>query len=139
MSTFLTQEDLKTHLREEATGLITRGDEAITAAAIDSAIAEMKSYLNDYDLSAIFAATGEDRHPLLLTFAKDIAVYHLINLCNYGSGYERRKERYEQAVAWLKSVQKGFVTPDLPRKASGDGTTGGIYRFTSNPKRGNYF
>ena len=45
MSAFLTQEDLKTHLREEATGLIKRWDKAITAAAIDSAIAEMKSYL----------------------------------------------------------------------------------------------
>lgn len=136
---FLTVEDLKTHLREEHTELISRADETIVTAALSGAIAEAKGYLTGYDTEAIFSAVGDDRDPLLLIFCKDIAVYHLINLCAVGNYYERREKRYEQALAWLKGVQKGDIVPDLPRKQTEEGESAGPFYLSSNKKRITHF
>lgn len=136
---FLTPDDLKTHLREEHAELISRADETIITAALSGAIAEAKGYLTAYDTEAIFSAAGDVRDPLLLIFCKDIAVYHLINLCAAGNYYERRQQRYERAVAWLKGVQKGDVVPDLPKKAAGEDAPSGPFHFSSNPKRITHF
>jgi phage gp36-like protein len=55
---------------------------------------------------------------LLLIFVKDIAVWHLIKLSNYQADLEYRGKCYDRAVAWLKAVQKGDVTPDLPESTN---------------------
>lgn len=137
---FIEIDDLKTHLREEHATLISRADETILTAAISGAIAEAKGYLSAYDTEAIFSATGDARESLLLIFCKDIAVYHLINLCAAGNYYERREKRYEQAVAWLKGVQKGDVVPNLPKRKAEDGSNvGGPFYLSSNPKRTTHF
>lgn len=136
---FLTPEDLKTHLREEHTELISRADETIITATLSGAIAEARGYLTAYDVETIFTASGEDRDPLLLIFCKDIAVYHLINLCAAGNYYERRERRYEQAIAWFKGVQRGEIVPDLPKKSPEEGTSSGPFYFSSNPKRTTHF
>ena len=73
----------------------------------------------------------------MVIFIKDIAVWHFVNLCNAGTDLQLRQDRYERAIDWLKSVQKGNVTPDLPAKPKGERT--GIILFTSNPKRENHF
>lgn len=136
---FITKDDLYTHLRAENAGLITRGDDALITAAIDGAIAEAAGYLGDYDTSAIFAANSNDRHALLLIFTKDIAVWHLINLCSNGTLYEVREKRYNRAVEWLKGVQKGVITPMLPKKITETGEPASLIHTTSNPKREQHF
>ncbi|WP_294596283.1 phage protein Gp36 family protein [uncultured Rikenella sp.] len=136
---FLTPDDLRTHLREEHAELISRADETIITAALSGAIAEARGYLTAYDTETIFAATGEARDPLLLIFCKDIAVYHLINLCAAGNYYDRRQARYERAVAWLRGVQKGEIVPDLPKKNPDEGVSSGPFYFSSNPKRTTHF
>ncbi len=135
---FLNQKDLESHLRGELQEEITRGDKAIAEAAIDGAIAEAKGYLGMYDTEAIFGTKEGDRHSLLLIFVKDIAVYHLINMTSPGTHYEHRQRRYDRAVAWLKGVQKGDITPDLPRKEDPSGQSGLVYH-SSNPKRVQHF
>lgn len=136
---FLTPDDLKTHLRDEHAELISRADATIITAALTGAVAEAKGYLTSYDTDAIFAASGDARDPLLLIFCKDIAVYHLINLCAAGTYYERKEKRYEQAVAWLKGVQRGEIVPDLPKKPAVEGTQPGPFYFSSNTKRTTHF
>jgi hypothetical protein bfra3_13620 len=79
---------------------------------------------------------------LLLTFVKDIAVWHFVNLCNAGAELELKEKRYDRAIAWLRQVQKGEVTPSLPRADDdGDGKPDGSneYIFGSNPKRNQHF
>lgn len=136
---FLSTEELKTHLYEENVSVISRDNDAILTAALDGAIAEAKGYLAAYDRVAIFTSEGSERNALLLIFVKDIAVWHFINLCNAGTELELRQNRYNRAIDWLKSVQRGDVSPDLPTKEDEAGNTIGIIKFGSNPKRNQHF
>lgn len=131
---FLTPEELKTHLYGENVDAITRDDDTIVTASVDGAIAEAKSYLGEYDTDVIFTASGTSRNALLLIFVKDIAVWHLINLSNPGIDFDMRQKRYDSAIAWLKGVQKGNITPDLVKLAISE-TNPGAITYGSNPKR----
>lgn len=137
---YLNIEEIKSHLYLDNVEVITRGDYTLVTAAIDAAISEVKGYLSAFDRVAIFAASGDDRNALLLTFVKDIAAWHLINLCNAGSDMKLRQDRYERAISWLESVQKGNISPDLPVVPPGDtGTAAPSILFGSNPKREQHF
>jgi len=137
---FIVEEELKTHLRNEQLAAITRNDDTIAPAAIDGAIAEAKGYLGDYNSEEIFGKTGSDRHPLLLIFVKDIAVWHFITLCNVGTQFEIREKRYDRAIKWLEGVQSGKITIELPKKTDADGNaTKQPVKFSSNPKRTQHF
>lgn len=119
---FLTIQELNTHLHDELVETITRGDATIAEAAIDAAIAEAKGYLTRFDCTRIFSASGSKRNQLLLIFVKDIAIWHLINLCNAGTELQFRQDRYERAIDWLKAVQRGDVSPDLPDRETEEET-----------------
>jgi phage gp36-like protein len=134
---YIAAEELNTHLNDESIEAISGDDETIITAAIDGAIAEVKGYLHNYDRTAIFQATGDDRNALLVIFAKDIAVWHYIALANAGIEYAKREKRYNAAVAWLKGVQAGEIVPDLPKPAPVEGQAGG-YSWGSNPQRDNH-
>lgn len=136
---FITVEELKTHLYQENIEVISRQDDTLVTAAIDGAIQEARGYLGDYDRNAVFSATGSDRNALLLIFVKDIAVWHFVNLCNAGTDLELRQDRYNRAVDWLKAVQKGDVSPDLPRATDEEGNPSGGITYGSNPKRDQHF
>lgn len=129
---FLSIQELSSHLRIESIYAIIRNDETIALAAIDGAIAEAKGYLTRFDVDALFSATDDNRHKLLLIFVKDIAAWHLINIVNPNIDIKLRKERYERAIAWLKDVQAGIVQPDFPVKS--DTTDNQIIRYGSNEK-----
>lgn len=141
---YLTIQELNTHLHDELVESITRGDWTIAEAAIDAAIAEAKGYLSRFDCERIFSAKGSGRNQLLLIFVKDIATWHLINLCNAGTDLQFRQDRYERAIDWLKAVQRGDVSPDLPGRdpegeAGGDEKPIGPIAFGSNPRRCQHF
>lgn len=136
---YLSKSELSTHLYAENIEVITRGDDTMITAAIDAGIQEAKGYLGAYDKTAIFAAVGELRNALLLTFVKDIAAWHLLNLCNAGVELRLRQDRYERAVSWLKEVQKGNVSPDLPTVTVDGEPTGAAIQFGSNEKRNQHF
>jgi phage gp36-like protein len=137
---YLDKSEINTHLYMDNVEVITRGDFTLIDAAIDAAISEAKGYLSAWDIAAIFGATGEERNALLLTFVKDIAAWHLLNLCNAGSDMKLRQDRYERAIQWLTAVQKGNVSPDLPVVAEGDaGEPISPIIYGSNTKRGQHF
>lgn len=140
---FLTPEELGTHLYRENIEVIARHDETILLAAIDTAIAEAYGYLGAYDREVIFNTVGDKRNALLLTFVKDIAVWHFVCLSNAGTEMQLRQDRYENAIAWLKAVQKAEIKPNLPilDDTDNDGKPDGIgeYIYGSNPKRSQHF
>lgn len=137
---FLTNEEMKTHLYAENISVIQRNDETILTAAIQGAIIEAKGYLKAYDLEKVFGAAADQRNPLLLIWVKDIATWHFLVLCNAGHELNLRRERYNQAIAWFRGVQKGDIDPDLPVKEDENGNSGaGIIKFGSNPKREQHF
>ena len=136
---FISVDELQTHLYQENINVISRADITIVTAAIDGAVQEAKGYLADYDRAAIFAATDENRNALLLIFVKDIAVWHFLTLCNAGAELELRQSRYTRAIDWLKGVQRGDISPDLPKLTDEDGEiTGGVI-YGSNAKRNQHF
>lgn len=140
---YLELHELYTHIYEENADTISRGDDTIPLAAIDAAVSEAKGYLGRFDTDNIFGARGKQRDALLLVFVKDLASWHFVNLCNAGVDMDLREKRYDRAVEWLKAVQKGNVTPDLPEKQQSGDTSGksaiGPIVFGSNRKRDNHF
>lgn len=134
---YVTLEELNTHLYEEQIDVITQGDTVILQSAIDAALSEAKGYLHAFDIAGEFSKTGDQRNALLLIFLKDIAVWHLINICNVNTDLSLRGERYNRAIDWLKSVQKGNVVPDL--EPLQEDKQIGVILFGSNTKRDNHF
>ena len=140
-NSFLSPTELQTHLYKESIDTIARMDEALLLAAIDAAVQEAAGYLGSYNRDLIFNNPSE-RNALLLLFVKDIAVLHFINLCNAGCELDLREKRYDRAIAWLKQVQRGEVTPMLPRvDKDNDGTPDASteYIYGSNPKRNQHY
>ena len=137
---FITNEELLTHLYPESIEAISGDDERSLTAAVKGAIVQAKGYLHKYDIQKVFGTTGDDRDPFLLIIIKDIAVWHYINIANPNIDFSVREKRLNDAVAWLKGVQKGDIIPDFPLPTNDDGTdqntTG--FRFGSNPKRRNH-
>lgn len=137
---FITPDELTTHLYAENINVISNNDPAILAAAIDGAQQEACGYLGRFDTEVIFSAVGEKRNALLLIFVKDIAVWHFVNLCNAGTDLSLRQHRYDRAIDWLKAVQKGNVSPNLPLKIDEGGeAVAGLIIFGSNPQKNQHF
>lgn len=135
---YLLPNELHTHLYPEELEAVIREDKTIVLSAIDTAVEFAKSKLSKvYDVSAIFAAEGKERNPLLLNIVKDIAVWELMKLANPSVDYEKTKFRYQQAADWLTAVYKGMPAdlpklPEQPNKVRS-------FALHSNPKRSNYF
>ena len=136
---YINPNEISTHLGVEQIEAISDGDETMLQAAIDAAVVETKSYLTAYNMAAEFAKVGTERNALLIIFVKDIAVWHFVNICNVNTSLDLRQDRYERAVAWLKSVQKGQTVPDLEPKLSPAGEAENLpYKVSSNGKRSNH-
>lgn len=129
MSTFIQLSDYDSTVHRDILDSLLRGEADDNSRIIEDcemqAIAEMKSYLNkSYDVEKIFTTEGTARHPLVLMYAKDIAVYHLFCIHNPYKMSQIRKDRYERAVDWLKGVASGLITvvgaPRLPEDEAAD-------------------
>lgn len=134
---YLDIEEMKTHLHKGQVDVISFGDDTLLQASIDAALAETKGYLRAYDINKEFDKVGDNRNALLLIFIKDIAVWHFVNICNAGTDLQLRADRYNRAIDYLKSVQRGDVVPDL--EALPDEKKAGIILHSSNNKRDNHY
>jgi len=138
---FITEQELTSHIRAENISAISRGDETKAPAAIDAAIQEAKSLLSKYDCDTLFSRTGDDRDPILMLYVKDIGKWHFLAVCNAGVDYEAAESRYDKAVSWLTKVQNSkAIMRDWPLYVE-PGQTEPINTFliNSNPKRGNHY
>ena len=132
---FITVEEMQTVIYEHVMDDISANDDATVQQCIEAAVSEMKSYLaSRYDVDAIFAATGNDRDPLILEDTKVIAVWNLIRLSNSELIYEQWRERYDRVIDFMKQVAEGSVTPALPIATDEHGNPIIKSRFGSNPK-----
>ncbi|GHT15067.1 hypothetical protein AGMMS4956_14240 [Bacteroidia bacterium] len=112
---FLSTEDYKAVCGDDALDVIQQSDDNNRQRAQGYAIEEVSSYLRSrYDIAAAFAAEGEARNAQLVMITCDVALYHLASWLAKRSGFEIRQLRYERAIKWLESVQKGIASPDLP-------------------------
>lgn len=138
---YISPNEISTHLYGDQITAISGNETTDLLLAINVAIAEARGYLTAYDIDAELnkasAESPDSRNPLLVIYAKDIAVWHYINKSNPGTSLELRRDRYIRAVDWLKEVQKGAVNPGLPLLPEADKTS--IILHGSNPKRNNHY
>jgi len=132
----LTPDDFNTHLYSELITAIGRNEPAVLQAAIDAAKGEAEGYLSRFDVQSLYAEVAADRDPVLLMRLKDIAAWHFINLANADIDLELRKTRYEEAIKWLKDVQRGIVSmPDWPLPVEEDPSDYDVLRISSRTRR----
>lgn len=146
---FIEIDELQTVIYSYQMGEITEHNDDIALQAIDAAIEEVRSYLAPnnkkefddgrplYDVDKIFDAKGDDRNALLVRYCLSISVWYICELANVDIIHEQVKERYDRAIAWLKSVVKGDANPRLPTiqpDDNGGSSTKKPFRYGSRPK-----
>lgn len=145
MSTFIQLSDYDSTVHRDILDSLLRGEANDNSTIIEDcemqAIAEMKSYLNKtYDVEKIFMAEGKERHPLILMYAKDIAIYHIFCIHNPFKMSQIRKDRYERAVDWLKGVANGMLTIDgAPRLPEDEAADNSPWQIENNTFRTSHF
>ena len=132
---FIQEFDYKVVIGENALKVVTQADPENRASAELEAVEEISGYLRPkYDCKAIFEAEGAERNRQILMYACDIALYHMAASLPNKMGMETREKRYEMALKWLKDVQSGIVTPDLPLATTETGEFAApSIRFGSKP------
>lgn len=132
---FIEDTDFTEIIREAHLEEIIDDHPAALEEAIHSALEEMASYLSSrYDVAAIYAQTGTDRHKLILLYGMDIALYHLHARIDPIQMPEIRKERYNRAIEALKAIAAGHMNPiGLPPLEDGSGNPETGNRYGSDP------
>ena len=112
---FLTKDDFKAVCDPATLEVIDQADDQNRERAIGYAMEEVASYLRSrYDVNKAFSKEGSERNQQLVMIVCDVALYHLVALLPKRIGFEIRETRYNNAISWLKDVQSGKATPDLP-------------------------
>lgn len=135
---FLNIDDFKAVVDSVTLDVIHQSDTLNLARAENYALEEISSYLRGrYDMAAAFASTTTRNNQLVMVCA-DITLYHLISWLPKRIGFEIRETRFKSALDWLKDVQAGKATPDLPLITDDAGTDIGTpIKFGSRPKATN--
>lgn len=146
----VTVEELsQTSLYPEIIKAITRDNTQAAELQILAAESLTRSYMSKYDCDAIFGTV--DKEPtykgaaleLIKKVIKIIASYYLVRLANPNVDLELFRLDYQDALDWLKDLQKGDVAPDLPYKPDDPNTpndeSGDSVAWNSNIKRNNHF
>ena len=111
---YIDEKDYRTAIDEREQAIISRyPDEWQRAEAVACEIAA--GYLRTrYNVDEAYAKLGEERNPRLVQAIIHIALYQMVHRLPQNMGYERWKDRYEEAIAWLENVQAGKTSPALP-------------------------
>ena len=76
---FITEEDYRVVIGENALKVVSQASQEIRDNAELEACEEIAGYLRPkYDTEAVFSAEGEGRNRLVVMYAADIALYHMI-------------------------------------------------------------
>lgn len=136
---FLKIEDLYTKIRKGELNQITGDEDTITLHALQAAISEMNTYLESrYNTAEIFNKEGEERNPLLVSFAVDIALFEIVSIALPGQDLEDRRVRYKRAIDYLKQIRDEKLNLELPAKETQENAANSA-AFGSQTKRNNYF
>ena len=119
---FLTKDDFKAVCDNQTLDVIGQSDDGNLARAEQYAIEEISSYLRSrYNIGSAYDKRGDERNRYLVMITCDVALYHLVAWLPKRIGFEIRETRYKSAIAWLKDVQAGKATPDIPVNTNASG------------------
>jgi phage gp36-like protein len=133
---YLTADDLSQQIKQDQLDTLTGGTAALQDRAEITAMSEMESYLRQrYDVVALWALLEDNRPGIIVTYLVDMALYHLHSRINPRKIPELRMDRYDNAIAWLKRVARGELSPNLPLLVEGADEI----RWGSNQKLDHYY
>lgn len=133
---FITEEDY-IQVGPDALKIMQQSSEENRKTAEQRAMSRIAAALRGrYDVEATFAHEGEERDAELVGCATDIALYHMCCSLPQKMGYEVREKRYKEALDYLKEIQAGRTTPDIPTITgpSGEEDYQNPVRYGSAPK-----
>ena len=120
---FLTVDDYKPVCAPRELDVLQQSDTLTRQRAERTALEEVASYLRSrYDINQAYNATGDKRNAHLVQICVNVTLYYLTQWLPGKMGMASRIELYESAIGWLKNVQSGKASPDLPLYQSADGT-----------------
>lgn len=118
---FLTLDDYSSVCDEYEFKQITNSPE-VRRIAEDSALEQIASYIRHrFDVHKAFAAVGDARNAMLVQCAVNISLWLMIHRLPQNMGHERRECLYNDSIKWLRDIQAGKASPDLPLYQSPDG------------------
>jgi phage gp36-like protein len=139
MSEFVNKVDYPQSIHVDILDALTRDDDTTLEMVEDRDIALMRGYLSGrYDVDALFAARGDDRNKVVLGVLLDIVIYDVFSIHNPQKMSQIRKDRYDRAIAWLVSVQKGDIIIDGAPTIEED-KQDSSWLSKSRPRRDYYF
>jgi phage gp36-like protein len=136
---YITTTDMAKAIKADMLSELLDGDNTVITAAADEATAKAKEYLSGrFDVATEFAKTGTERHPLLVNYVVDIAIYNIWRYIDPVAIPAPRKAHYDEAMEWLKGAMKGDIPTTLDPLTSGDESGSPLF-FGSNPARTNQY
>lgn len=142
---YLTESDLTLLLRQENLNAIKRSDNTMMDKKIKAGIAEAKIYLKRFDVTKLF---GDDITPpeiedeALKQHVIAIVCYHCLKITTAGVNMGEYRLYYEEAIAYLKDIQKGAIPDGWPLRPDDEDTgeqPGKMATWSSNPKQNLHF
>lgn len=116
--------------------------EAVMEVCENRAIATVRSLIGArYDCDKIFSERGDDRNVLILKVCLDIAVYEIFCQHNPYKMSQIRKDRYDDAMAFLREVRDFKANIEGAPLLDGDTTAAdnSPWRIESDDMRFNYY
>lgn len=137
---FLTDDDYKMHIKDEVLATIMGAQAVVRTKAERSAQSQLTSVLNlRYDVPNIFNQTGDSRNAEIVMYMCDLSVYHMHSRLTPGQVPDNVKERYQDALNWIKMVSGGKLEPDLPKPAGTDEGVKNDTKWGGRPARNPYY
>ena len=125
--TYLIPEDFETAIEADELEAIVDGSTTALNSAVEIAIDEAISFIQGRkDMTATFAATGDERNRLFVAMLVDIALYHLCRISPRNIP-DLRRDRYAEAIAFLRGVAKNTRFLDIPNTPTNEGEGGSGY------------
>ena len=112
---FIDNDDYLITADEYTRDIICRSDENKLRKAEKIAIEEISGYLRSrYDIAKAFTMQGDDRNEKLVQVTVDLSIYYLVKALPGSMSSEVYDALYSNALIWLKDIQAGRCSPDLP-------------------------
>lgn len=145
MNNFLNLDDYDATIHREILDSLLRDgattDNAVIEVCENRAIQIVRSLIGSrYDCDAIFTAQGDERNVIILKVCLDIAVYEIFCQHNPYKMSQIRKDRYEDAMAFLREVRDCDANIEgAPLVSEQEQKDNSRWQITSNPSRGTHF
>ena len=140
MARFLTDDDYSSIIQAADLEQITEGDNSNLLQSEDKAIAKIRTKLiQRYNMDAELAKSGDNRYPLLVEIAMDLALYNLHARINPRNIPDLRVERNREALDQLDKWASGTDTAEMQEKDSENAQGYSIRYGSSYEKQDNNF